>query len=111
MRSDDHTARMSNSRFTAWSLVAALGPRDACVLEDAHDLVAGVSSPCAQLALLVLAGLISRADARVEGDPLSFGHCFPAALKTQASAVRHAPFDSLHAKPSRELIPSSTGTN
>ena len=47
----------------------------------------------------------------VQGDPFSRGHCFPAAVRMRASAVRHAPFDSLRAMPSRELIPSSRGTD
>ena len=67
MRSDDHTARISNSRLTAasehgveaWTLVAAVGSRDPRILEHAYNFVAGGARPGAQLALLVLAGLIA----------------------------------------------------
>jgi len=52
-------------------------------------------------------GLIACAHPHVDRHPFSRGHWFPAALRVRPSAVRRAPFDTLRAMPSRELIPSS----
>jgi hypothetical protein len=82
-----------------WTLVARLATAHAAVGEDLDDLPAVPAGDVLKLASLVLDRLVIRADARVDGDPLS-RNCHGFTSLPQGNQARYRTID---------LIPQGTG--